>query len=113
MRETLAWEERDGALRLELDPADAAGGRYLAVRPAGGEGLWLPVAVLVPGEPEREIGEGVPGPELARDLAVKYAIQALAAIHGFSPAPGTVDEDAPEPERLAAALWELLRNASP
>jgi hypothetical protein len=109
MRETLEWVDRGGELHLELDDAAAGGGRYLAVRRAADEGLWQPLAVLLPGEPEREIGEGVAGPELAQDVAVKYAIQALAAIHGFSPAPGTVDEGAPEPERLVAALWGILR----
>ncbi len=109
MRASLEWEERGGDVFLDLDaPGAPGGGRYLAVRRGGDEDLWHPGAVLVAGEPERELADAQPGLGLAQEVAVKLAIQLLARIHGISPAPGAVEDGAPEPERLVAALWALL-----
>ena len=106
MRERLEWVERDGAWWVDLDAA--GGGRYLVARPAPEPGWFVPAFVVDPGEAEREIGEGQPDLASAQEMATKVAIQALARIHGVSPAPGRPEPDAPEGERLIAALWDLL-----
>jgi len=49
---------------------------------------------------------------VARDAALKWGIQLLAAHHGVSPSPGVPEEDAPEPERIVARLWGLLAAAN-
>ena len=64
--------------------------------------------MLVPGEEEREIGDGVLGRELAQDTVLKSAIQTLARLHGVSAAQRDLEEDAPWPRRTLGRLWELL-----
>ena len=107
---TLSWEERDGGLLLDLaGPGGESAGTFLAVRPHPDDpDYWRPVCVLVPGEPERELGDGVLGREHAQDTIVKYAIQVLARAAGL---PGTPREDDPEdpwPKRVVGGLWALL-----
>ena len=109
----LGWIGRDGGLFLDLAETGPAGaGLYLAVRPHAEPGYFRPCAVLVAGEEERELGDGVLGEEHARDTIVKYAIQVLAAAHGVAPQGRAAADDGPWPAQLVAALWGLLE-ASP
>jgi hypothetical protein len=109
---TLRWLERDGSSVLDLSAIDpACGGLHLAVKPHAEEGYFRPVCVLVAGEEERELGDGVLGIEHARDTIVKYAIQVLAAKHGVPPDLRRADGDAPWAERAVAALWAVLEAA--
>jgi hypothetical protein len=109
---TLEWILRERDAFLDLSATGPAGaGLYLAVRPHAEEGYWRPVCVLVPGEEEREIGDGVLGREHAQDAVLKYAIQALAGIHGVEPAGLRADEDDPWAARTVAALWSVLAAA--
>jgi hypothetical protein len=97
---------------MDLGATGAPGaGLYLAVRPHAEEGYFRPCAVLVPGEEERELGDGVLGAEHARDTIVKYAIQVLAASHGVPPDGREAAPDAPWSARAVAALWALLEGA--
>jgi hypothetical protein len=108
----LEWIPRDGGLFLDLGETGPAGaGLYLAVRPHAEEGYFRPCAVLVAGEEEREIGDGVLGSEHARDTIVKYAIQVLAARYRVPPDAREAAPDAPWSERVVAALWALLESA--
>jgi hypothetical protein len=107
MAETYRWTDRDGERLLFLDPPATAGARYLAVRRVGPDD-WTAACVLVPGEPEREIGDGLVEASVGEDVILKFAIQALARIHGVSPSPGMPDEEAGEPEMIIARLWRLL-----
>ncbi|ACG74304.1 hypothetical protein AnaeK_3083 [Anaeromyxobacter sp. K] len=104
----LRWIPRDGGLWLDLSSGGEGEGTWLAVLPHAEPGYWRPVCVLVPGEEEREIGDGVSGRELAQDTVVKYAIQVIAALHGVSPAHREPEEDAPWPRRTLGRLWALL-----
>lgn len=105
----LEWTPRDGGAFLDLGGTGPAGaGLYLAVRPHAAEGYFRPCAVLVPGEEERELGDGVLGMEHAQDTLVKYAIQVLAAVHRVPPDARAAPPDAPWSARAVAALWELL-----
>lgn len=104
----LHWTERDGGLFLDLSDGEEGAGTWLAVRPHPEPEFWRPLCVLVPGEEEREIGDGVLGRELAQDSVLKYAIQTLARLHGVSPAQRELEEDAPWPRRTLGRLWELL-----
>ncbi len=105
---TLRWTERDGGLFLDLSDGEEGAGTCLWVRPHAEPELWRPLCVLVPGEEERELGDGVFGRELAQDTVVKYAIQTLARLHGVSPAQRDLEEDAPWPRRTLGRLWALL-----
>jgi hypothetical protein len=108
----LEWTSRDGGAWLDLGATGPAGaGLYLAVRPHAEEGFFRPCAVLVAGEEEREIGDGVLGLEHAQDTIVKYAIQVLAALHGRSPDARVAEEGDPWSARVVAALWGLLERA--
>jgi hypothetical protein len=108
----LAWEERDGAEVLDLSTTGPAGaGLYLAVKPHAEEGYFRPVLVLVPGEAERELGDGVLGREHARDTVVKLAISELARRHGLPAATLAAEEDDPWAAQVIAALWEVLARA--
>jgi len=102
------WTDLGAERRLELDPPGTPGGRYLAVRRVTSDEDWTSACVLVPGEPEREIGDQLASAAIAEDVILKYAIQALARIHGVSPSPGLPDEDAGEAERLIARLWQVI-----
>lgn len=104
----LAWLEQDGALRCDLSGGGEGVGTYLAVLPHAEPGYFRPVAVLAPGEEEREVGDGVLGREHAQDTIVKYAIQALATRHGLSPAYREADEEDAWPARTLARLWAQL-----
>ncbi len=105
----LAWVARDGDPFLDLAAAGPAGaGLYLAVRPHAEDGYFRPCAVLVRGEEERELGDGVLGVEHAQDTIVKYAIQVLAATHGVPPVAREADADAPWSARVVAELWAVL-----
>jgi hypothetical protein len=64
--------------------------------------------VLAPGEAEREIGEQLAGADVAEDVILKYAIQALARLHGVSPVPGVPEEGAGEAEQIIARLWGVI-----
>lgn len=108
----LHWVERDGGLFLDLSDGDEGAGTWLAVRAHAEPGIWRVICVLVPGEEERELGDGVAGRELAQDTVVKYAIQTLARLHGVSPQQRDLEEDAPWPRRTLGRLWALLA-ASP
>jgi hypothetical protein len=108
MPETLTWTDGGAERRLELDPPGTPGGRYLAVRRVTSDDDWTSACVLVPGEPEREIGDQLASAAIAEDVILKYAIQALARIHGVSPSPGLPDEDAGEAEQLIATLWRVI-----
>jgi hypothetical protein len=111
-RVALTWMERGAESVLDLSATGPAGaGLYLAVRPHAEEGFFRPVGVLGPGEEERELGDGVLGLEHARDTIVKYAIQVLAAKHGFPPELRRADDGAPWAERTVAALWAVLESA--
>jgi hypothetical protein len=115
MTATFEWRERgDGQVLWIDDPEAGPGARYLAVRPLPGvEGEWWTVAaVVVKGEAERDVGGELADPAVARDAALKWGIQLLAAHHGVSPSPGVPEEDAPEPERIVARLWGLLAAAN-
>ncbi len=105
MLETFTWIDGGAERRLHLDPASA---RYLAVRRVSGDEDWTAACVLVPGEPEREIGEQLASAGIAEDVIIKYAIQALARLHGVSPVPGLPEEDAGEAEQLIARLWQVI-----
>jgi hypothetical protein len=108
----LEWTDRDGGAFLDLSATGPAGaGLYLAVRPHAEEGYFRPLCRLVPGEEEREIGDGVLGREHAQDTVVKFAIQVLAALHGVPPAALQAEDDAPWAARTIAALWALLAAA--
>lgn len=111
VRPGLEWVERGGEDLLDLSAAGAGEGLYLAVRPHAEEGYFRPLCRLVPGEEEREVGGGVLGREHARDTVVKYAIQALAALHGLPAATLHAEDGAPWPERTVAALWAVLAAA--
>jgi hypothetical protein len=104
----LAWLDQDGVLRCDLSDAGEGAGTYLAVLPHAEPDYFRPVAVLVPGEEEREVGDGVLGREHAQDTIVKYAIQTLARLHGLSGAYREADEDDAWPARTLARLWALL-----
>jgi hypothetical protein len=105
----LTWTHRGDERILPLDPPGTPGGRFLAVRrQAGGQDEWTAACVLQPGEAEREIGDGLAGAGMAEDAILKYAIQALARLHGVSPAPGLPDSEAGEAEVLIARLWQAL-----
>jgi hypothetical protein len=108
---TLQWTERDGGLFLDLSDGDEGVGTWLAVRPHPEPEYWRPLCVLVAGEEERELGDGVPSRELAQDAVVKYAIQMLARLHGLSPEQRDVEEDAPWPRRTLGLLWALLASS--
>lgn len=108
----LAWVEERGEDLLDLSATGAEGaGLYLAVRPHAAEGYFRPLCRLAPGEEERELGDGVLGREHARDTVVKYAIQALARLHGVPATRLESGEDDPWAARTIAALWELLASA--
>src|SRR5512137_1218209 len=107
MAEPWTWIDRGEERVLFLDPPAQPGARYLAVRRAGPDD-WTAACVLVPGEPEREVGEGLVEASVAEDVILKFAIQGLARIHGVSPAPGIPDEEAGEAEVFIARLWRLL-----
>jgi hypothetical protein len=108
----LEWIAREGGLFLDLSATGPAGaGLFLAVRPHAEDGYFRPCAVLVDGEEEREVGDGVLGLEHARDTIVKYAIQVLARRHGVAPDLRDAGGDAPWSERTVAALWALLEAA--
>ncbi len=108
----LEWIARDGGALVDLAATGSAGaGLYLAVRPHAQEGFFRPCCVLVAGEEERELGDGVLGIEHAKDTIVKYAIQVLAALHGVAPDQREAEPDAPWSEQLVAALWALLEAA--
>src|SRR5512138_3748422 len=111
-RMALEWTERDGGALLDLGAEGAEGeGLYLAVRPHAEEGYFRPVCRLVPGEEERELGDGVLGREHAQDTIVKYAIQVLAQRHGLDPAGVRAESEAPWAARVVAELWALLAAA--
>jgi hypothetical protein len=108
----LEWIPRDGGVFLDLaDTGPAGAGLYLWVRPHAQEGFFRPCAVLVAGEEERELGDGVLGVEHAQDTIVKYAIQVLAARHGVAPDGRDAAADAPWSERVVSALWAVLERA--
>jgi hypothetical protein len=108
----LEWTPRDGGTWLDLAATGPAGaGLYLAVRRHAEEGYFRPCAVLVAGEEERELGDGVLGLEHAQDTLVKYAIQVLAGLHGVAPDAREAAPDAPWSARVVAALWTLLERA--
>ena len=108
----LEWTERDGGAFLDLAGVGPAGaGLYLAVRPHAEEGYFRPVCLLVAGEEERELGDGVLGREHARDTLVKLAISELARRHDLPPTTLHAADDDPWPARTIAALWELLAAA--
>jgi hypothetical protein len=109
MADPLIWSDRGAERVLHLDPPSTPGARYLAVRrQPGGEDDWTAACVLSPGEPEREVGDGLAGRSVAEDVILKYAIQTLARLHGVSPAPGIPDDEAGEPEVLIARLWRVI-----
>jgi hypothetical protein len=109
MSATFTWLDQGSERRFHIDPPGQPGGRFLAVRrQAGGDDEWTAACVLVPGEPEREIGDGLAGSGMAEDAILKYAIQALARHHGVSPAPGLPDTEAGEAEVVIAKLWQAL-----
>jgi hypothetical protein len=108
----LEWTLRDGDAVLDLSATGPAGaGLYLAVRPHAEDGYFRPLCVLVAGEEEREIGDGVLGREHAQDTVVKYAVQVLAGLHGVEPTRLRAEEDDPWAARTVAALWALLAAA--
>ncbi len=108
----LEWTARAGGSWLDLGATGPAGaGLYLAVRPHAEEGYFRPCAVLVAGEEERELGDGVLGVEHAQDTIVKYAIQVLSAVHGVPPDARAAAADDPWSARAVAALWGLLEGA--
>ena len=104
----LTWVDREGGLFCDLSDAGEGEGTWLAVRPHAEPEYFRPVCVLVPGEEEREVGDGVLGLELARDTIVKYAIQALAREHGLSAGNREADEEDRWPARTLARLWAFL-----
>jgi hypothetical protein len=108
----LDWTPRDGGALIDLAATGPAGaGLYLAVRRHPEEGYFRPCAVLVAGEEERELGDGVLGMEHAKDTLVKYAIQVLAAAHGVAPDRRDAAPDDPWSAQVVAALWALLARA--
>jgi hypothetical protein len=108
----LEWTPRDGGTFIDLAVTGPAGaGLYLAVRRHAEEGYFRPCAVLVAGEEERELGDGVLGIEHAQDTIVKYAIQVLAAVHGVAPDTRGAEPDDPWSDRVVAELWALLERA--
>jgi hypothetical protein len=107
MAETWRWIDRGDERVLYLDAPEAPGARYLAVRRTGPED-WAAACVLTPGEPEREVGDGLVEASVAEDVILKFAIQGLARLHGVSPAPGLPGEEAGAPELDIARLWRLL-----
>jgi hypothetical protein len=108
----LEWIARDGGVFLDLGATGPPGaGLYLAVRPHPEPGYFRPCAVLIGGEEERELGDGVLGEEHARDTIVKYAIQVLAARHQVAPDGREAEDDDPWSARVVAALWALLEAA--
>ncbi len=108
----LEWIAHDGGALVDLAATGPAGaGLSLFVRPHAEEGFFRPCCVLVAGEEERELGDGVLGIEHAKDTIVKYAIQVLAAAHGVVPDGREAAPDAPWAEQVVAALWELLQSA--
>lgn len=104
----LTWVPCDGGERCDLADAGEGAGTFLAVLPHPEPDYFRPLCVLVPGEEEREVGDGVLGREHARDTIVKYAIQTLARLNGLSPEPRQEDEDATWPRRTLARLWTFL-----
>ncbi len=108
MADTFTWLDRGAERRLWLDDPTTPGARYLAVRRQTGDEDWSAACVLEAGEPEREIGDGLVDASVAEDAILKFAIQALAALHGVSPAPGLPDQEAGEAEVVIARLWQLL-----
>jgi hypothetical protein len=108
----LEWVTRDGGAVVDLAVTGPAGaGLHLAVRPHAEEGYFRPCCVLVEGEAERELGDGVLGVEHAQDTVVKYAIQVLAALHRVAPDTREAPPEAPWSTRAVAALWGLLERA--
>jgi hypothetical protein len=107
MADTYRWIDGDGERVLFLDPPETPGARYLKVRRVGPDD-WTAACVLAPGEPEREVGDGLVEASVGEDVILKFAIQALARQHGVSPAPGIPDEEAGEAEVIIARLWRLL-----
>ena len=91
-----------------LDDPAGPGARYLTVRRGSGEEDWSAACRLSADGPEEEIGEGLVAPSVAEDVILKYAIQALAARHGVSPAPGLPGQDAGEVEVVIMKLWQAL-----
>jgi hypothetical protein len=109
MADTYTWLDRGGERVFHLDSPSQPGGRFLVVRrQAGGDDEWTAACVLQPGEPEREIGDGLAGAGVAEDAILKYAIQALARLHGVSPAPGLPDTEAGEAEVIISKLWQAI-----
>jgi hypothetical protein len=109
----LTWQPRSGGLFADLSDGPDGAGTYLAVIPHTEPEYFRPVCVLVPGEEERELGDGVLGLEPAREAVVKYAIQSLAHAHGLSAAPQEADAGDGWPQRTIARLWEFLAASSP
>lgn len=107
MADTFTWIDRGAERVLFLDAPAAPGARYLAVRRGPSDDEWSAACVLVPGEPEREIGDGLLV-GMAEDAILKHAIQSLARHHGVSPAPGLPDQEAGEAEVVIMKLWRIL-----
>ena len=108
MPTSYTWTDGGAERRLDLDPPGAPGARYLAVRRVSGDEDWTAACVLAPGEPEREIGDQLASAAIAEDVILKYAIQALARLHGVSPSPGLPEEGAGEAEQIIARLWQTI-----
>jgi hypothetical protein len=111
MTTPLTWQEKDGGLFLDLADGGEGAGTWLAVRPHAEPEYWRPVCVLVPGEEERELGGVFWGREHAPETLAKYAIQTLAHLHRFPPAPREADLEDEWPKRTTARLWLLLTSA--
>lgn len=109
---TFTWLDRGDERLLYLDDPAHPQPRHLTVRrqpgQPGDDPTWCSACVLVAGEPEREVGDGLLDAGFAEDVILKYAIQGLAQLHGVSPVPGIPDEEAGEAEVLIARLWRVL-----
>jgi len=103
-----SWIDRGNERVLWLDEPATPGARFLSVRRGASDEDWSAACVLAPGEPEREIGDGLVEASVAEDVILKYAIQGLAQLHGVSPAPGIPDEEAGEAEVVIMRLWRVL-----